>query len=156
MLYNSLLLLHSWDRWAIIVLGILLVGSAKIAWLGRTHQWTPAREKLSLFFIIALDIQLLLGLGLYLITPWFNSLMNDAGAVMGDRVARFWAVEHIFGMLIAIILAHVGRVSVKKTADAHRRNFKATMYFGITMLIILVTMPWPFLAQGRPLFRLGF
>ena len=67
----------------------------------------------------------------------------------GDRV-----VEHLFGMIIGTGLAHVGRVKVlKATTDARKHTLAATFY-GIALIVILASIPWPGMAAGRPVFRL--
>jgi hypothetical protein len=72
---------------------------------------------------------------------------------MKDSVARFYAVEHMTGMLIAIILITIGRgVSKKDIPDGvkHKRTF---WFFLVALVIILASVPWPFRAGiARPWF----
>ena len=68
--------------------------------------------------------------------------------VMKNTALRFWAVEHITGMLIGIILITIARGKVKKTQYA-----SASMLYVVALFIILVTIPWPFRESvGRALF----
>ena len=65
--------------------------------------------------MIALDVQMLLGLLLYgVLSPYTAAAMKDFGAAMRDPVLRFWAVEHLTMMLSAVVLVHVGRVLARK------------------------------------------
>lgn len=153
-MYRILLTIHSWDRWIVLLLGIALVGSAKLIWLFRRGEWDRTNDRLSLFFIISADIQLLLGISLYALTPYFSAFTSDPGAAMGNAVTRFWAMEHGFGMIVAIALAHVARVAVKKAPASLAKAKRATWLFGIAVLIMLITTPWPFMPYGRPLLRL--
>ena len=70
---------------------------------------------------------------------------------MKDRVYRFYAVEHLVGMLIAIVLITIARrVSKKNISDGakHKRTFWLIL---VALLIILVSVPWPFMAGiARP------
>jgi hypothetical protein len=152
-MYEPLLLLHSWDRWIIVVLALLLVISAA-AKAGR-GAWSSADDRLSLFLTIAVDVQVLLGLLLYFVaTPHFSRLLHGAGSVMSDRIARYWAVEHLFGMLLAIVLIHIGRAKMKRSEVT--RKAKVTLTFvGLALLLILLSLPWSFMPYARPLFRLG-
>jgi predicted membrane channel-forming protein YqfA (hemolysin III family) len=152
-MYRLLLALHSWDRWIVLLLGIALVGSAMLISLFRRGDWGRTNERLSLFFIISADIQLLLGIGLYALTPYFSAFTSDPGAAMGNAVTRFWAMEHGFGMIVAIVLAHVGRIAVKKAQTSPAKAKRAAWLFGIAVLIMLITTPWPFMEYGRPLLR---
>ena len=82
-----------------------------------------------------------------------NNIQNiGMKAVMKDNVYRFWAVEHIMGMLLGIILITVGRGSAKKNISdivKHRRSF---WFYFIAFVIIIATVPWPFREVARPLF----
>lgn len=79
---------------------------------------------------------------------WKTIQSMGFSAVMKDSAARFWAVEHIAGMLIAVILITIGRGKAKVL------NYKAaTWLFLLALIIILVTVPWPFREGiGRPWF----
>lgn len=153
-MYPLLLALHSWNRWLVLVFALLTVISA-LTLASRKAPWTRRANKFSVFFTAAVDIQFLLGVLLYAVaTPWMRLLLQNPGGVMGERVTRFWTVEHLFGMVVAVTLIHIGRVKIKKSADAVEQSKKAAIFFTIALLIMLATIPWPGLPQGRPLFRL--
>ena len=65
---------------------------------------------------------------------------------------RFWAVEHVFGMLVGIALAHVGvaRARLRRRPPKHRI---VAIFFGLALLAILVSIPWPGTPNARPLIR---
>jgi hypothetical protein len=95
----------------------------------------------------------LLGLLLYLFLSPFTSLaFDDFGAAMRNSALRFWAVEHVLGMLIGIALAHIGRARIARAAAA-RKHRLAAIFFGLALLAILVSIPWPGMPNGRELFR---
>jgi hypothetical protein len=56
-------------------------------------------------------------------------------------------------MLIAVVLAHVGRVRSKKAQTDAARFKSAAIFYGLALIIILALIPWPGMAAGRPLFR---
>jgi hypothetical protein len=108
-------------------------------------KFTALDDKLSLFSLISAHIQLLLGLILYFISPFVKAAMEmGMGAAMKDTVMRFWLVEHIFGMVVGIALITVGRIAAKKATEDKTKFKKIAVYFGIGLLIILATIPWPF------------
>ena len=72
---------------------------------------------------------------------------------MRDPILRFFVVEHLTGMIIAIALAHIGRARVKKTSDANARHRYVLIFVGLAMVAILLSIPWPGMAGGRELFR---
>ena len=82
--------------------------------------------------MIALDVQVLLGLLLYgSLSPFTAQAMSDFGAAMRDPVLRFWAVEHFTMMLSAAVLVHVGRVLARKTASAEQKRKRLLICFGL-------------------------
>ena len=113
----------------------------------RTDRW-------GLIFMIALDLQLLLGLALYFaLSPNTTAMFGNFGAAMRDPVARFWAVEHITLMLFAIAMAHIGRVLARKAPSAAAKRKRLLICFGLSTVAMIAATPWPGMASGRPLFR---
>ena len=107
-MYTIVLAIHSWVRWLALVAGI---GATLAAFMGRVQSDNSPADRWGLFLMMALDIQMLLGLVLYLaVSPNMAPILENFGAAMKDPALRFWAVEHISTMFIAVILAHVGRV----------------------------------------------
>ena len=55
--------------------------------------------------------------------------------------------------VIGIALAHVGKVKIRKASSDARRHRLATIYFGLALVVICASIPWPGMPVGRPLFR---
>jgi hypothetical protein len=155
-MYLIVLILHSWLRWAAIIAGLLAVVTLL------TSQPRPGvadpSDRWGRFFIIALDLQFLLGMLLYIgLSPTTYAIFHDTGfgAAMKDPVARFWAVEHVTLMLVAIVVAHLGRVLARKAATPAAKRTRLLVCFGIALLAIFARTPWPGTTAGRPLFRVS-
>jgi len=151
MLYSAALFAHSWLRWLVIIAGVIALVRALLG-ATRKSPWTPADDRAGFWFLMAIDLQLTLGLVLYFLSPVTSQALQDFGGAMKDSALRFWAVEHSFGMLIGIALAHVGRARARK-ADVLRRHRVAAIFFGLALLAILFSIPWPGSIFGRPLLR---
>ena len=110
MMYSTTLLIHSWLRWAVLITGLIVVLRA----LTRSNRpWTPSDENAAKLFTITLDIQMLAGLLLYFVlSPLTMAAFADFGDAMGVSGLRFWAVEHTFGMIVAVALAGHGGIAV--------------------------------------------
>ena len=95
-----------------------------------------------MFTLIVSHIQLLIGLAWYFISPWFDLLTSDAGAVMKDKAVRLLAVEHPITMILAIVFITIGwSKHKKKTEDAAK--FKSfVIFYGIGLVLILSRIPW--------------
>jgi hypothetical protein len=74
-------------------------------------------------------------------------------ATMRNAPLRFFAVEHITGMFIGIALVHVGKSKIRKVADTAQKHKLALVFYGIAMIVILLSIPWPGMPGGRALFR---
>jgi len=151
---NYTLVIHSILRWAVLLLGVWAVFAALSAVMSK-RNYNSGDNKVGLFFMISCDIQLLLGLILYFSGMWFDRVKEDMGAVMKDAPVRFFAIEHALMMIIAWLLVHVGRTSVKRAATDAQKHKRTLIYFGIALVLILAMIPWPFRIPeiARPLFR---
>lgn len=146
-MYPFVLGLHNIIRWAVLILGLLAIVRAFLGWTGK-KPWTGLDNRLGLFFTISLDVQLLLGLLLYgVLSPITTGAFADFGAAMSDPSARFWLVEHIFTMVVAVVLAHVGRSLSKKAPTDVAKHQRAAIFFTLALLLVLAGIPWsrPFL-----------
>lgn len=151
-MYQGLLHLHSLLRWIIL---ILLVVNIVRHFTASNQPFTATDKKLGLFLMIAAHTTLLLGL-----FQWFTgatgltNIQNiGMAAAMKDSVSRFWAVEHATGMIIGIILITLGKTVAKKPyADAVKHKRTAILFL-LALVIIVLTIPWPFREGiGRPWF----
>lgn len=146
-MYIGLLHFHSLLRWVLLLLLITVVVKAL---QGRSGGkiFAAGDQKLSLFTMITAHLQLVLGGLMYVISPTIKTAISDMGAAMKDPIARFWAVEHITMMIIAIALLTIGHIKTKR-AGSDQEKFKIqSLYFTIGLLLILISIPWPFREVG--------
>ena len=151
--YPVLLFIHSWLRWAVVALAFVLLFRAVTR--GRGGQpWMPGDRTLSVVFTSVLDTQVLLGLGLYFgLSPFTPRSMAMFGAAMKDHALRFFAVEHAFAMIFAMLAAHVGVAASKRADDDATRYKRVALGVAVALFAIAVGIPWPGLPYARPLFR---
>jgi hypothetical protein len=149
-MYETVLFLHSWLRWLALVAGI----GATVAAVSSRPRTGEVGDGWGRTFMITLDVQLLLGLLLYVaLSPVTAAIFDDFGAAMGDSVARFWAMEHLTLMLGAVVLAHLGRVLARKARTPGSRRVRQIVCYGLATIAMIVAIPWPTLRAGRELFR---
>jgi hypothetical protein len=153
-MYETALALHSLVRWLVVLAGLWAVAAAFSA--ARRREWTPADNTPGLLFVLGLDLQLLLGLALFLfLSPVTRAAMLDVGAAMKSSASRFWIVEHPTLMIAAVVLAHAGRVAARR-AGSYRAGNRAQFWFALAMVAVLLGTPWPFGGHPRPWFRIPF
>jgi hypothetical protein len=152
-MYIAALFIHSWFRWLVFAAGLWLLVAA-IRGFHRGALWSARDERANVIFLAVLDLQVLIGLLLYFaLSPVVSAAHANMGAAMKDATLRFFAVEHIITMLIAVAVAHIGRVRAKKKLGPGR--YRTTLVFQTLWLILtLLSIPWPGLDIARPLFRM--
>lgn len=144
------LTLHSLVRWAVILLGVWALSRAKLGWFGR-RPWRQGDDLAGRLFVIAFDVQVLLGLLLYFVlSPITTGAFQDMGGAMQNSAVRFWVVEHITAMLLGLALAHIGRARLRRATDDRARHRTAALFLGFALLLVLLGTPWPFMPVGRP------
>ena len=136
-MYYFLQKFHS--GWAYLAL-LLLVVAIVNAMIGKfsKKEFKPLDRKISLFGLVSIHIQLLVGLILYFVSP----LGFDSLGQMSDKLLRLTSLEHPLTNTIAIVLITVGW-SKHKSATTNDEKFKKIMFFyGIGLLLILSRIPW--------------
>lgn len=152
--YSITLFLHSWMRWAVVISALLVIVQAFRGWSGGV-AWDATKARFASWFVNTTSIQLVLGLVLYgFLSPITTAAFSNMGNAMKDSVIRFWAVEHMSMMVVAVALAHIGAGRIKKATDDQAKHRAAAIFFTIAIVVILVSIPWAGLT-ARPLFRFG-
>jgi hypothetical protein len=139
--------LHNILRWVVLLFGVLSLLTG-LRGLSGKRDFTNGDKRTALYFLIAADLQLLLGLALYFMKGYYRNFNAGMGEVMRDATMRFWTVEHMAGMIIAIIFVHVAYAGTKGNrphVSKFRRLFWGTL---IALVIMAVIIPWPFREIG--------
>jgi uncharacterized membrane protein len=127
-IYEILKSAHSGWRYLVIILLLVAFINALMGYAGK-KPYTEGNRKLNVFALISAHIQLILGLVLYFMNDWYKGDMTVP-------VQRYWKMEHISMMLIAIVLITVGNARSKKVDSALAKHRTILMYFGFALLLI--------------------
>ncbi len=123
-MYEAILAAHGGVRWLVLGLGLLAL----------------LQPRRGLYFAHGLTLQVLLGVFLAFVSPYFLGLLANPSEALVQREARFFLVEHWVYGLVALGLAHVAWARV-------RRGREGRLLFALALLLILLATPWdrPFL-----------
>jgi hypothetical protein len=147
-IYEILKDAHSAWRYVVILLLLVAFINALSGYIGK-KEYTEGNRKLNVFALISTHIQLLLGLILYFMNDWYKVDSSVA-------VNRYWKMEHIAMMLIAVVLITIGNSRSKKLALPVAKHRSIFVFFGFALLIITVAI---FLMvkvdPSRPLFGIS-
>ncbi|GCC52364.1 hypothetical protein SanaruYs_26010 [Chryseotalea sanaruensis] len=142
-MYTGLFHGHSGLRYLVLVL-LLVVIVRSLAGFLRNKPFSQLDNALSLGLLITTHIQFLLGLVLYFMSP--NVQFN--GNTMKDGALRYWAVEHLVGMLIAVVLITIARSTAKRMSESLAKHKRLAIFNSIALLIIIATI----MQSGRTVF----
>lgn len=146
---TGLIHLHSTLRWVVLILMIVAIAKAFSAW--RSKQAFGGTRKLALYAMITLHLQLVIGLALYFIKNHYKGWSDPE--MMSTASIRFYTMEHLVVMILAIALATIGYSGAKRMSDAIKQNRRVFIYYIIALILILSSIPWPFReALGRDWF----
>ncbi|MBD0333423.1 MAG: hypothetical protein ICV66_12290 [Chitinophagaceae bacterium] len=146
-LYSALLHVHSVGRWIVLLLLIIAIFNSLVAG-GRPFIRTDART--GLLLIIFADLMFLIGIYLWFAGPWGYQQIQSMGVneIMKNPAARFYTIEHMVGMLLAIVLIHIGKTQGRKQISDKAKHRRTVIFYTLALLIILVSIPWPFREIG--------
>lgn len=152
-MYVTLLWVHSWWRWVVLLFAVATLVHACIGCFG-ARPFTRRSRSLSAAYVGTLDLQLMVGTILYLfVSPLTSAAFADLGAAMRNPPLRFFAMEHGPTMLVGVALAHIGSARARKADTDVLRHRRLLVWQGIALVLMLAAVPWPWLDVGRPLFR---
>ena len=133
-MYTGLVHAHSGLRWIVLLTLLWAVYQAYSNWKNNNAA-TKSNLRAGLISMSAFHLQFVLGLVLYFMSP----RVLFTGEMMKNSAARFFTMEHLVMMVIALVLVTVGYRKGKGG------GFKAMFwYYLIALIVILVAIPWPF------------
>ena len=151
---TGLVHLHNLLRWIVLVLLVISIVKSYSGWKNK-KVFTPGDKKIWLFTMISAHVTLLIGLYQWLAGRYgmLTTSLPEGTSVMKEKFYRFFWVEHPVGMITAIVLITIAHGMSKKNISDTDKFRKAFWLFLIALIVILVTVPWPFReVVGRPIF----
>ena len=139
---NGLTAAHSGLRWIVLILILAAIFNAIAA--KSSGKYEKKDKMLNLFAMVFLHIQLLLGIVLY----FMSAKVTFAEGWMKNAMTRFYGMEHVLIMLIAITLITIGRKKAEKASLAANKHAAIIKFYAIGLILILAGIPWPFRNLG--------
>ena len=130
--------LHSGLRWIVLILLIWAIANAFSA-----KHFEKKHKLINLFAMLTLHIQLVIGLIQY----FTSAKVQFSAGWMENKLLRFYGMEHLAGMLLAIILITIGYSKAKRKVNDADKFKVIRLFYSIGLIIILLSIPWPFRAN---------
>ena len=140
-MYNILKTVHSY--WAFLVFIILFIAilNALIKRISK-KSFNSTDLRISLFGLIFSHIQLLIGLILYFISPWFDQWSSLGMGVMKNNESRLYLVEHPITNILAIFFITIGWSLHKKQSESSKKFLRIFLFYGFGYILLLSRIPW--------------
>jgi hypothetical protein len=152
-MYSFLLVLHSLFRWAVLMNLLIAIYRAYQGWL-TDRPFTKVDNLLRHTTATVLHIQLSLGMCLYFISPIVDYFLHNFSEAVHMREIRFFGMEHITMMVIAVVLVTMGSIVAKRRTTDQQKFKTMAIWFTVGFVIILTSIPWKFSPfTSRPYFR---
>jgi hypothetical protein len=152
-MYQALLILHSLVRWLVLISLLVAIVRAYRGWLGN-KPFLKADNTARMVAATSAHIQLVIGICLYFISPVVRYFLNYFKEAVHQREIRFFGMEHITMMVIAIVLLTIGSAKTKRKTSDQQKFKTMAIWFTIALLIIFSSIPWHFSPlTSRPYFR---
>ena len=141
-MYAILQTTHSLFAFAVLVILALATINALSSYILR-KDFTDKDLRISLFALIFSHIQLLIGLIMYFMSPYFEMITSSGmGSVMKDSAIRLYAIEHPLMNILAIALITIGWSKHKKETESAGKFRKIMFFYGLGLLFIASKIPY--------------
>jgi hypothetical protein len=129
--------LHSYNRYLLLAALAFVLFRSFSGWLGK-KPYEKMDNTGSAALVGLTHLQLLLGLIQYFGTSTYTkAAFADMGAAMKNGLLRYFAVEHIAMMVLAVVFIQLGRTLSKKAIDDNAKHKKVAIFTTIALLLIL-------------------
>ena len=140
-MYAVLKTVHSyWAFLVIITLTFIVINSIISKFSGRAFNTKDLR--ISLYGLIFSHIQVLIGLILYFVSPWFDQFSQLGMSIMKNAESRLYLIEHPLINLIAILLITLGWSLHKRQSDSSKKFLRIGLFYGLGLIFLLSRIPW--------------
>jgi len=154
-MYIFLLTIHSLFRWLVLMSLLFAIYRSYSGWFNG-KSFTAFENSVRHVTMTIVHIQFLIGICLYFVSPVVDYFLHNFKDAVHERQIRFFGMEHVTMMVIAVTVITIGSMSAK-AMGADKEKFKTiAIWYTVGLVIIFLSIPWAFSPfTSRPYFR-GF
>lgn len=142
-MYATLLTLHNLVRWIFLFVFLITIYRSWRGWKGRKAFLSIDNTLRSITVTLA-HIQMVIGVWLYFKSPFVDYFYHNFSAAVKDRTARFFGMEHIFMMILAVTFITIGGSKARRRQKPEEKFKAMAVWFTIALVILFLSVPWPF------------
>ena len=141
-MYTALQTLHSYWAYLVVLVVVFATFNAIVKLVGK-KAFGPQDFRISLFALIVMHLQFLIGIVLYFVSPYFSAFSTEGMAeIMGNSTLRLYLVEHPLTMILAVAFLTVGYSKHKKKLSSNKKFKMLSIFYAIAMVLLLSRIPW--------------
>ncbi|GGI56087.1 hypothetical protein GCM10011444_03960 [Winogradskyella haliclonae] len=135
--------IHSYWAYLVLIVLVLATFNALIKFFG-DKEFDAKDFRISLFALITMHIQLLIGIILFFLKDYFSTIeqVGGMGEVMKNDALRKLIVEHPTTMIIAVALVTIGYSKHKKKLVSKPKFKVLAIFYTIALALVLYMIPW--------------
>ena len=153
-MYSFLIVTHSLFRWLVLLSLLFAIYRGYHGW-ATNKIFTPRENSIRNFAGTVTNIQFLIGLWLYFKSPMVDYFWDNFQNAIHERESRFFGMEHITMMFIAVAVINTGSSLVKQRLTDKAKFKTMAIWFSVGLTIIFLSIPWQFSPfTSRPYFRI--
>lgn len=130
--------MHSGLRWVALILLVAAIINAGLKI--KSGSYLKKDKMLNLFAMVVMHVQLLIGGIMY----FMSGKVSFSEGWMKSPQFRFFGLEHLLGMVLAIVLITVGRKKAEKAIDIAKKHKTILVWYLIGLIVVFASIPWPF------------
>lgn len=152
-MYSTLLVLHTFARWLVLVFLVYSIYRAFVGYFG-DRTFSKVDNAFRHWTATVAHIQLMIGIILYTQSPIIKAFWSNTDTASVNLDLSFYGILHIALMLSAIVVLTIGSALAKRK-PTDRAKFKTMLvWFSLALIVIFIAIPWPFSPlSSRPYFR---
>ena len=142
-MYATLQVLHSYWAYLVVLIVVLATLNALIGFFAK-KEYAAKDFRISLFALIVTHIQLLLGLLLIFLSPyfvWFSGT-HAVGEIMKNATLRLYNVEHPLTMILGVVFITMGYSKHKNKLTSTPKFKLLAIFYTLALILILSRIPW--------------
>jgi hypothetical protein len=135
--------IHSYWAYLVLLVLVLATFNALIKFFGN-KEFDAKDFRISLFALITMHIQLLIGIVLFFLKDYFGTIkeVGGMGEVMKNSELRNLIIEHPTTMIIAVALVTIGYSKHKKKLTSKPKFKMLAIFYTIALVLVLAKIPW--------------
>ncbi|MDA8768724.1 hypothetical protein N9M71_01200 [Winogradskyella sp.] len=135
--------IHSYWAYLVLLVLVLATFNALFKFFGN-KEFDEKDFRISLFALITMHIQLLIGIVLFFLKDYFSTIseVGGMGEVMKNSALRNLIVEHPTTMIIAVALVTIGYSKHKKKLVSKPKFKMLAIFYTIALALVSYMIPW--------------